>query len=464
GYVYACTIFLNGTIGNPTNYPPQEFSFFNNGFLDYYLFTGDKRALNSARQLAAWVMTPTHMIPSTWKASGLSVTKTVVGKVRGDGDGKSMGLPMEGKIAEEIGQRLISLEEQGAVAITILRLYHLTGDKSYLRYCTGVANALLRFQLSEGNWHYRINALTGEPNNDWTANVVDNLIFMDEMAAATGNKAYSASARRAEKWLIDEPCKTNRWLGIFGDVPSNVDPSWANYKGPDKENMSGFVTMGAGRHILSMRKQHPELVKTAEGLRQWIVDKFVRKDSNGELAVAEQSVCFCVMPYHGFHESMLECDLYEATRKVEYKKAALHYLNAGMYQTELSGFIHLLGGGLSQGGLDTWWCNILWAPTAYLYAMGTLPELAPKNENHLLRVESPLTSIEYPLWGVRYGTSRAGMDRLVVRAKPKSVKCNSCSLPEVKSMGAKMGWVYDASSHLLKINHPKGTVDVRIRS
>lgn len=466
GYVYACTINLNGTIGNPTNYPPQEFSFHNNGFLDYYMFTGDKRALKHAKVLADWLMDPAHMIPSQWPLHGLSVTRTGMGKVCGDGHSGETVFPWPFTAADagsgKVYGGVISIEEQGAAAITVLRLYHLTGERKYLDYCKGVADCLLRIQLSEGNWHYRMNPQTAEPHNDWTANVIDNILFLDEMAATTGNKAYASSARRAEKWMIEVPCKSDRWLGIFGDVPSNIDIGWAQPANKGKDNLSGFVAMGAGRHLLSTRGGNAQYVKMAEHLRKWIVDNFSGTDSNKEQGITEQTVCFYVMPYHGFHQSMLECDLYEATRNEDYRRAAFHYLNAGQYQTELNGFIHLLGGGLVQGGLDTWWCNITWAPTAYVYAMGTFPEMAPSNENHLVRVSSPLTSILYTPDGVTYSTARGGTDRLVVATKPASVKCGGKRLEETEKLGGESGWSYDARTHLLLIRHPAGSVEVRV--
>jgi len=467
GYVYSCTINLNGTIGNPTNYPPQEFSFHNNGLLDYYMFTGDKRALKHARVMADWLMAPAHMIPKQWPLHGLSVTRTGMGKVCGDGHSGETVFPWPFTDAERASGKIyggvISIEEQGAAAITVLRIYHLTREKKYLDYCKGVADCLLRIQLPEGNWHYRMNPQTAKPHDDWTANVIDNILFLDEMAATTGSKAYSAAARRAEKWMLDVPCKTDRWLGIFGDVPSNIDIGWAQPANKGKDNLSGFVAMGAGRHLLSMGSGHPEYVRMAEHLRKWIVDNFTGTDSNKERGIAEQTVCFYVMPYHGFHESMLECDLYEATGNEDYRKAAFHYLNAGQYQTEINGFIHLLGGGLVQSGLDTWWCNITWAPTAYVYAMGAFPEMAPKGENHLLRVCSPLTSIEYRATGVAYSTARGGVDRLVVSTKPKAIKCGGKNLPEVKAVGSKSGWAYDSGTHLLVISHSIGAVDVTMK-
>ena len=468
-YVYAVTINLNGTVGTPTMYVPQEFSFFNNGLLDYYMFTGDKRALDRAKELAAWLMAPAHLIPRTWPCGGLSVTKTNIGKVVGDVEGKTIFLWPYGDVGEvkdeEVGGDLISLEEQGAGAYTVLRIYHLTGDKAYLDYCTGVANALLRLQLPEGNWHYRVNPRTGEPNDDFTANVIDNIIFLEEMAATTGKRAYLTAARKAEKWLLDVPCKNNRWLGIFGDVPSNVHLEWAsNYKGADKENYSGFVTMNAARYLLARRDAHPDYLKIAEGLRRWIFDRFLGKDSNGLDGIAEQTVCYHVMPYHGFHQSMLEADLYEATGKPDYKKWAAHFLNAGMYQTEVNGFILLMGGGTVQAKLDTWWCNITWAPTAYVYAMGTFPEMAPRGENHLVRVSAPLTKVEYAANRVRYATARASEDRLVVAARPKSVRCAGRQLPELGKLGERYGWVYDAKTGLLKIKHDVGDMEVVIGS
>ncbi|MEI6914464.1 MAG: hypothetical protein WCL39_04965 [Armatimonadota bacterium] len=464
-YVYACTINLNGTTGNPTNYIPQEFSFYNNGFLAYYMFTGDKRGLDRAEQLADWLLFEAHVIPPDWPGGKLSITKVSLGKVVGDVDGKNISFWPYGEVGsvddKDLGGNLISMEEQGAVAISIIQLYHLTGKTKYLDYCKGIADGLLRLQKPEGNWDYRINPRTGKGNDDFTANVIDNIWFLDEMAASTGNRAYSTAARRAEKWFVDVPCKNNRWLNIFGDVPSNVNLEWCKYKGPETENFSYYVPARGIRQLLKNADKNPANLKTAESMRKWIYKNFAAKDCNGERGIAEQTVCYIVMPYHGYNMSMVEADLYEATGKAEHKKMAFHYLNNGMYYAEQNGFILLMGGGTVQATGDMWWCNNMWAPFAYVYTMGTWPEMAPKGENHLVRVSAPLTSIDYSPNGVLYGTARASTDRLVVAAHPKSVKCNGKLLPEVQTLGKGAGWLYSTSG-LLKINHPAGTLEVVI--
>ncbi|MGB9619515.1 MAG: hypothetical protein ACPL7K_03795, partial [Armatimonadota bacterium] len=153
---------------------------------------------------------------------------------------------------------------------------------------------------------------------------------------------------------------------------------------------------------------------------------------------------------------------FEATGNPDHKKWATHFLNAGMYQTEVNGFILLMGGGTVQAGLDTWWCNITWAPTAYVYAMGTFPEMAPKGENHLVRVSAPLTRVEYAANEVRYATARASVDRLVVARRPKSVRCAGRDLPQIVRPGKNHGWAYDSKTGLLKVSHGVGEVEVVI--
>jgi len=74
-YALSCTVNLTGTVGNPSNYPPQEFSFHINGLLAYYQFTGDKRALQRAEELAEWLLAPGHSTPADWAYPHISLTK-----------------------------------------------------------------------------------------------------------------------------------------------------------------------------------------------------------------------------------------------------------------------------------------------------------------------------------------------------------------------------------------------------
>lgn len=450
-YVYFATIRLDGTMDFATNYPPEQFTPYINGFLDYHQFTGDPRGLERAAELARWLMAPAHNTPADWPYPNLAYTTIDKGKMGGHVEGD-----------------LISLEEQGYMALAILRLYHLTADKRCLDYAAGIADTLLKRQLPEGHWPYRVNPKTGEPDKDFTANLVDNILFLDEMHAITGAAAFREASERAWQWIVEGPMRSNRWLGIFGDVASNAPAAGR------EENYAPWVAQWAARYLLRRRGDRPDYVPKAEAIRQWVVERFLLPDANGEPGIAEQARHRYVMPSHGFRQAMLETDLFEATGREAYRKMALHLMDSGMYATEWSGLIRTYlfpvdgpssrkSGWGRNASTATWWSNQLWAPTAYLHAMAAFPERAPRDGNHLLRASAPLTSIRYAPDGVAYGTARASVDRLVTTSKPKAVRSRGTELPEVRELSAGDGWTYDLERHVLDIRHPGGEVAIVMR-
>lgn len=452
-YIYHATVSLDGTLNFPTNYPPEQFTPYLNGFLDHHQFTGDPRGLDRAVEVARWIMAPAHNTPADWPYGNLAYTTVEKGKMGGQAEGE-----------------LISIEEQGYVASAILRLYHLTGDRAYLDYAARIGDTLRRRQLPEGHWPYRVHPRTGEPNPDFTANVVDNILFFDEMRRTTGDAGWSDASERAWRWLREVPLPKNRWLAIFGDVRMNIATDGR------EENYAPWVAQWAARCLLRRRGESPDYVPQAEAIRRWIAERFIVRDANGELGVTEQARHFHVMPGHGFRQAMLEADLYEATGKDEYRRMALHLMDASMYFTEWNGLVRtylfpLEGGAVEPGkrggwsrnaATSTWWSNQMWAPTAYLYVMAALPERAPANENHLLRTSAPLTFVRYSAGRVEYGTARDSTDRLTVAARPRSVRAGGREVPEVRTAGAEPGWTHDPARHVLDLRHPAGEVAIEL--
>jgi len=381
--------------------------------------------------------------------AGLAFTTVTEGRMGGGADGDR-----------------ISLEEQGYMGLVVLRVYYLTGKAAYKDYVLRMAEALLRLQRPEGNWDYRINPRTGEASGGFTANVVDNILFFDEIYRMTGIEAYRESSQKAWKWVLEVPLPQNRWLGIFADVGDNVSSS-------GEDNYAPWVAQWAARYLLGHTEESQDAIVKAETIREWIVSRFLHPDANGFRGIAEQAIHLYVMPGHNFRQAMLEADLYERTGKEDYRAMALHLMDASMYYAELNGLVRTYLHPLSEPTKDetgwsrnaqsqAWWSNQLWTPSAYLYVMGAFPERAPQGENHLLRTSAPLSMVSYETHAVKYRTVRESEDRLAVISKPARVQSNGRDLPFVEDSGLSEGWSFDPAVHLLKVHHTGGDVVVQL--
>jgi hypothetical protein len=94
----------------------------------------------------------------------------------------------------------------------------------------------------------------------------------------------------------------------------------------------------------------------------------------------------------------------------------------------------------------------------YLRAMAAMPELAPKNENHLLGSSSVVTSIVYSPGSVEYVTfDNASTETLRINKKPSKVMADNIILSEVENP-VENGWIWSTLEigGVLKVSKKEG--------
>ena len=98
----------------------------------------------------------------------------------------------------------------------------------------------------------------------------------------------------------------------------------------------------------------------------------------------------------------------------------------------------------------------------YLRAMASMPELAPKGQNHLLRTSSVIKEIQYTADKISYETrDKDSTELLRIDFELEKVLADGVCLPRVENVSElekKDGYAYDASGDaagVLRIHHSK---------
>jgi hypothetical protein len=229
---------------------------------------------------------------------------------------------------------------------------------------------------------------------------VDNLERSDETFTASYTTAWPAALRLYEDlielnegrideyqsargtvvdWLKTYPLKTNRWGPFFEDV--------ATKRNSDTETNAD--TMAA--YILEHPEWDPDWRNQVEAILRWSLETFGNQDwvEYGVIPINEQTVYQVPGNSHTSRYASVELLLGEKTRDDSRKADAIRRLNWATYM-------------VSNDGKNRYPGDAIWLSDGYgdyvrhyLRAMASAPELAPDDQNHLLRTSSVIKSIDY---------------------------------------------------------------------
>jgi hypothetical protein len=397
------------------------------GSIQYAHYSGDDKYLTIAKNVADWHLK--NRTPKDWKFP-YAPPSVVSFKDDGTWKGEDWGL---------------EVDKSAYMGLAYLKLYATTGDERYFAAAKDLAGSLRALQQPDGSWPFRINAQTGEVKHSYACSQLWHVWFFNRLADLTGDDADRQRAGRALKWLLDIPVKTNKWIGLYGDIPSGA------------ESYDQWVALETAMYALEHRDQIPDALDIAQGILAWVQKNLVVKygfhpDIPG---VIEQSQYKIVLTHHQLRLAELYAKLYEATGDAGHKRNALQTANSVTWCTMSDGKIR-------QG----FWYHAAACPLVLSFneqfnrIMSCIPETAPRGENHLLQNSSDLKSIHYEPKSIAYETVTAGKETFIVRGRPFAVSAGGQALPQTDDWKAgSEGWSY-ADSGLLHIRHraPKVTI------
>jgi hypothetical protein len=347
-----------------------------------YDYTGDSTVLDNMRLMADY-----------WLAHGLSKAtdkwanlpfpyNTEVHSGRYDGDMRA-------------GKNVLQPDKAGSFGKELVDLYKITGNETYLRAAATIADTLAQ-RVTPGDagdspWPFRVNPTTGEIHTvkekgktfraTYTTNWTGTLdLFATLRELRTGNEtAYAKAAAAVTAWLKEYPLKTNKWGPFFEDIPTQ------NYS--DTEINADTMAM----YLLNHPQFDPRATELAAAILGWSDRMFANHEFEkwGVTAINEQTVYKVPGNSHTSRHASVELRYCELTANNARKEQAIRRLNWATYMVDTDG--------KNRYPRDDVWLTDGYGDYVrhYLRAMAAQPELAPKDQNHLLRTSSAIQSISY---------------------------------------------------------------------
>jgi rhamnogalacturonyl hydrolase YesR len=401
------------------------------GAVEYYVFTGNPAYLKMATETADWEIA--HSTPSDWALPDLAPS-FVHYKRDGTWDGQDWGYEPD---------------KSAYMAVSWLKLYETTADSKYLDAAIRTAKTLMHLEGKDGSWPFRANARTGEVKYGYTCSQLWYVWLFERLSQVTGDKVYLAYRDRAFQWLMNNPVRTNEWVGLYGDIASGA------------RSFDQWVAQETAIYLIDHRAEDPTYVDKAKHILDW-VNRVLVVDYGffpGIPGVVEQSQYRVVLTHHELRLAELYAKLWQATRDPEYKRLAIETANSVTWNLMADGkirqgyFYHAWGIPLSLNFDDQ-----------FARLMSCIPETAPRGENHLLDSSALVKQIHYAPRQISYSTVGKSFDVLIVASRPSTVTSGTQTLSNAKvDQPQQVGWDYDPSTSLLRIRHPEGSVEIALQ-
>jgi hypothetical protein len=332
----------------------------------------------------------------------------------------------------------IETDKVGELGVGYVQFYELTGDRRYLDAAIAAADALARHvrpgDASHTPWPFRVDARTGNvlAGKDYGGMVVAPVRLFDELIRiGEGDVASYGRARSlAWSWILNNPLNPRsrayrKWTGYFEDVDGN------------EQNLNQASPTMTAYYLLTRPDPgavDPAWRAHARDLLEWVRSYFGRGPYMGAWAIDEQHApgrggC-CSSAGLGSDTSRWAAvnALYAArTGDKGSRERAFRALNYATYFTDDDGRVACCGDDFD----NPYWFDDGYADYSrnFSWAMGALPDLAPRGRDHLLSSTSVVQQVDYAARRLDYRTFHAnGTETLRLSFRPRVVTADGQSL------------------------------------
>ena len=354
-----------------------------------YNYTGDARLLDNMRLMADyWLEHGLSKPADKWAILPFPYNTQLHSSVY-DGDMRA-------------GKNFLQPDKAASFGKELVNLYKITGRERYLQAATSIADTLAtRVVPGDANnspWPFRVNATTGEVHAitangqtsraGYTTNWTGALDLFSELQRLQRGKryAYAKAVAMTAAWLKQYPLKTNKWGPFFEDIPTQ------DYS--DTEINGDTMAM----YLLDHPAFDARSSEWAAGILNWSDGQFSNHEFEkwGVTAINEQTVYKVPGNSHTSRHASVELRYCELTGDTARKEQAIRRLNWATYMVDSDG--------KNFYPRDDIWLTDGYGDYVrhYLRAMAAQPELAPNDQNHLLRTSSAIKSISYMGDSIRY--------------------------------------------------------------
>jgi hypothetical protein len=348
------------------------------------------------------------------------------------------------------GKGYLQPDKAGSFGAELVMLYKMTGNPRYLNAAVKIADSLVA-HVSPGDadhspWPFRVNASTGEvatekkDGKQFTASYTSNwsptlrLFSALEELHSGHPEAYGRTARLVTTWIKTYPVLTNKWGPFFEDINT------ANYS--DTEINADTMAL----FILEHPDWDPNGMAQAHSMLSWSMNRLGNHtfEKLHVVPMNEQTVYLVPGNSHTSRHASVELLYCEKSGDCATKEQAVRRLNWATYMVDAEG--------KNRYPNDDIWLTDGYGDYVrhYLRAMASSPELAPNDQNHLLRTSSEIQHIQYSPGSITYKKFDArSLERLKLAAgTPKSVR------------GGTMQW--DAAQRVLIVHATSREVSISL--
>jgi hypothetical protein len=351
------------------------------------------------------------------------------------------------------GLGYIEPDKAGSLGHELVVLYKITGDRPYLRAALRIANVLAgKIIPGDGGVSplpYRVRARDGAVSAGYTSNWVGTLLLFEELQAMRVGTvaAYRQAHTQLVSWLKGYPLRTNRWGPFFEDQSSasntQINAATVAMYIMDHRASWGSTWQADARSAL-------DWCWTRLGNDQW--------KEYGVRVMNEQTAYPVPGSSHSSRQAAAELRYAELTGDTSRVENAKRMLSWATYHVDTD-------------GKNRYYHDDIWLTDGYgdfvrhfLRAMAAAPELAPGDQDHLLRSSSVVQAVNYTADRIGYRTYDVRGEELlrVVTFTPGKVTAGGIPLPTFRSRGdlerASDGFTYGAAGDLptvIRIRHSR---------
>jgi hypothetical protein len=344
------------------------------------------------------------------------------------------------------GKGITQPDKAASFGAELVALYKMTGNPRYLKAAIGFADTLARHIQPGGNdrspWPFRVNAVTGDGGRVgshaglYTSNFTGALVLFEELTLLQEGdvKAYARAHDTLSRWFKQYPLRTQKWGPFFEDIPE-----WS-----DTEINAGSMAW----YLLEHPGFDANAAAMVKGILEWTLATLGNREHErfGVIPIDEQTVYRTPGNSHTARHASVELRYCEVTGDCAAKGDAIRRLDWATYM-------------VSEDGRNRYTRDDVWLTDGYgdyvrhfLRAMAAAPELAPADQNHLLRTSSVIQSIAYGADSIVYTKFDA---RSVERFKMGA-------WTPVAVAGGEMQW--DPASKVLTVKAAARKVAIRINN
>ena len=303
---------------------------------------------------------------------------------------------------------------------------------------------------------FRVNAVTGEVGilrdekqveklkYNYTSNWSATMNLLNELTKLRkGNiEEYKQSYNTILDWMKNYPLKTDAWGPFFEDV------------GLWSDTQINAITFA--EFILENQQLFPNWKNDSFKVIDWVYEELANDkwEKYGVAAVNEQTHYRVPGNSHTARQGAIEL-LYSSKTGDDFRKSVgIKQLNWATYMVNID-------------GENTYPNNETWLTDGYgdyvrhyLKAMGIFPELAPKNQNHLVKSSSVIKFIHYKKNEIKYEVfDDESTEVLRLTTKPKKIFVNNMPLRQSRKADTNNFWKWTSldKGGVLSINKINGS-------